>query len=130
MFQKGVGLHSMQRRVRYAPSAPGRKGCRSPVPAPRTRAPRTLCTSPVLLRRTPSTSCRRTRCWPSPITGPSPDTLPRDGGDAEASLAAHASAGIDLAALAAQLQTEGVKGFADSRHELLNAIEAKSKVLA
>jgi len=71
-----------------------------------------------------------TRCWPSPITGPSPDTLPRDGGDAEASLAAHASAGIDLAALAAQLQTEGVKGFADSRDELLNAIEAKSKVLA
>jgi len=28
------------------------------------------------------------------------------------------------------LQTEGVKGFADSRDELLNAIEAKSKVLA
>jgi transaldolase len=62
--------------------------------------------------------------------GTVPDTLPRDGGDAEATLAAHASAGIDLAALAAQLQTDGAKGFVDSWHELLNAIDAKSKVLA
>ena len=62
--------------------------------------------------------------------GAAPDVLPRDGGDAEASLAAHASAGIDLAALAAQLQTDGAKGFVDSWYELLNAIDAKSKVLA
>ena len=59
--------------------------------------------------------------------GAVPDTLPRDGGDAEASLSAHASAGIDMVA---QLQTDGAKGFVDSWHELLNAIDAKSKVLA
>ena len=62
--------------------------------------------------------------------GTVPDTLPRDGGDAEASLAAHARAGIDLAALAAQLQSDGAKGFVDSWNELLAAIDAKSKVLA
>jgi transaldolase len=56
--------------------------------------------------------------------------LPRDGGDAEASLCAHAKAGIDLAALADQLQSDGAKGFVDSWRELLGAIEVKSKVLA
>ncbi len=53
-----------------------------------------------------------------------------DGGDAEAVLAAHAKAGIDLTALSAQLQADGAKGFVKSWHELLGAIEAKSKVLA
>lgn len=57
------------------------------------------------------------------------DALPRDGGDAEASLAAHTSAGIDLTALAAQLQSDGAKGFVDSWRELLGAIDAKSKVV-
>jgi transaldolase len=56
--------------------------------------------------------------------------LSPDGGDAEAVLAAHAKAGIDLTALAAQLQTDGAKGFVKSWHELLGAIETKSKVLA
>ena len=57
--------------------------------------------------------------------------MPRDGGDAEAVLAAHAQAGIDLTALAAQLQSDGAKGLRQARgHELLGAIEAKSKVLA
>ena len=62
--------------------------------------------------------------------GTAPDALPRDGGDAEASLAAHARAGIDLAALAAQLQSDGAKGFVKSWRELLATIDAKSKVLA
>ena len=62
--------------------------------------------------------------------GTAPDALPRDGGDAEASLAAHSSAGIDLAALGAQLQVDGAKGFVDSWHDLLGAITAKSKMLA
>jgi len=39
-------------------------------------------------------------------------------------------AGIDLTALSAQLQTDGAKSFSDSWHELLGAIDAKSKVLA
>ena len=62
--------------------------------------------------------------------GAAPDALPRDGGDAEASLAAHARAGLNLAALAAQLQSDGAKGFVNSWNELLAAIDAKSKVLA
>jgi transaldolase len=56
--------------------------------------------------------------------------LPRDGGNAEAVLAAHTKAGIDLTALSTQLQSEGAKGFVKSWHELLGAIESKSKVLA
>jgi transaldolase len=56
--------------------------------------------------------------------------LPRDGGDAEAVLRAYTEAGIDIAALAAQLQSDGAKGFIASWHELLEAIDAKSKVLA
>jgi transaldolase len=56
--------------------------------------------------------------------------LPRDGGNAETVLAAHTKAGIDLTALATQLQSEGAKGFVKSWHELLGAIESKSKVLA
>jgi transaldolase len=56
--------------------------------------------------------------------------IPRDGGDAEHTLADLARAGIDIAALAAQLQTEGAKSFVDSWHDLLRAIEAKSRALA
>ena len=55
--------------------------------------------------------------------------LPRDGGDAEAVLAKHLSAGIDLTALSAQLQSDGAKGFVKSWNELLAAIESKSKAL-
>lgn len=62
--------------------------------------------------------------------GAAPDALPRDGADTEASLAAHSRAGIDLAALGAQLQVDGAKGFVDSWYELLAAIDAKSKILA
>ncbi len=61
----------------------------------------------------------------------SPSTaIPRDGGDAEAALARLQKAGIDITTLAAQLQVEGAKSFADSWHDLLAAIDAKSKVLA
>jgi transaldolase len=45
-------------------------------------------------------------------------------------LSAHTKAGIDLTALAAQLQSDGAKGFVTSWNELLGAIKAKSKVLA
>jgi transaldolase len=61
--------------------------------------------------------------------GAVPDSLPRGGGG-EASLAAHARAGIDLVALAAQLQSDGAKGFVKSWHDLLGAIDAKAKALA
>ena len=55
--------------------------------------------------------------------------MPRYGGDAEAVLAKHVKAGTDLTALAAQLQSEGAKGFVKSWHELMGAIESKSKAL-
>ena len=44
-------------------------------------------------------------------------------------LLAHAKAGIDVTTLAAQLQSDGAKGFVASWRELLRAIDAKSKVL-
>ena len=62
--------------------------------------------------------------------GGTPTALPRDGCDAEPSLAAHSNAGINLTALSAQLQSDGAKGFVTSWHSLLEAIDAKSKVLA
>jgi transaldolase len=61
--------------------------------------------------------------------GKTATALSPDGGDAEAVLAAHAKAGVDLTALAAQLQADGAKGFVKSWNELLGAIDAKSKVL-
>jgi transaldolase len=55
--------------------------------------------------------------------------LPRDGGDAEQVLAAIARTGIDVAALARQLQDEGANSFVASWKDLLGAIEKKSKAL-
>jgi transaldolase len=49
-----------------------------------------------------------------------------DGGDAEAVLAEFAKAGIDVDALAAQLQDEGAKSFVQSWNDLMARIESKS----
>ncbi|MDQ6675486.1 MAG: transaldolase, partial [Chloroflexota bacterium] len=62
--------------------------------------------------------------------GTTGSVLSRDGGNAEETLLAHARAGIDITALAAQLQSDGAKGFVASWRELLGTIDAKSKVLA
>jgi transaldolase len=56
--------------------------------------------------------------------------LPADGGDCERVLAQFAKAGIDVAALAAQLQDEGAKSFVSSWHDLMAVIAAKSAALA
>ncbi len=56
--------------------------------------------------------------------------MARDGGDCEQVLAAFARAGIDVVALAKQLQQDGAKGFVESWKDLLGAIETKSKALA
>ena len=56
--------------------------------------------------------------------------MSRDGADSEQVLASFARAGIDVAALARQLQDDGAKGFVESWKELLGAIETKSKALA
>jgi len=56
--------------------------------------------------------------------------LPADGGDCENVLAQFSLAGIDIEALAAQLQEDGAKSFVKSWNELLAVISSKSAVLA
>ncbi len=56
--------------------------------------------------------------------------IPADGGDAEEVLADVARAGVDVDALAATLQQEGVEAFAASWHDLMSRIAAKSASLA
>jgi transaldolase len=58
------------------------------------------------------------------------EMLPADGGDCEEVLARFASAGIDVGALASQLQDEGAKSFVNSWRELMDVIAAKSAHLA
>jgi transaldolase len=57
------------------------------------------------------------------------EMLPADGGDSEEVLARFAGAGIDVDALAAQLQDEGAKSFVGSWHELMSVIAGKSAAL-
>ena len=56
--------------------------------------------------------------------------LPADGGDGEDVLAQFDRAGVDVDALARQLQDEGAKSFVDSWRELMDVIAAKSSDLA
>ncbi len=58
------------------------------------------------------------------------DLLPADGGDCEDVLARFTRTGIDLDALAAQLQDEGAKSFVTSWNELMAVIAGKSAALA
>jgi transaldolase len=55
--------------------------------------------------------------------------LPSDGGNCEEVLAQFANAGIDVDALAAQLQDEGAKSFVGSWNELMAVIDSKSAAL-
>ena len=57
-------------------------------------------------------------------------TLDVDAAAAEETLAAAAVAGIDLTAVTAELEREGVRSFCDSYHQLLDCIEGKLGVLA
>jgi transaldolase len=57
-------------------------------------------------------------------------TLPRDGGGGDETVAAYGRAGIDVAALASQLQMQGAKSFDDSWQDLLDSIGTKSQALA
>jgi transaldolase len=56
--------------------------------------------------------------------------LAPDGGNCEQVLEEFAKAGVDVDALAAQLQDEGAKSFVKSWNELMGVIESKSAVLA
>jgi transaldolase len=53
-----------------------------------------------------------------------------DGGNCEAVLREFAQAGVDVAELAAKLQTEGAAAFVKSWKELMAVIESKSAALA
>jgi transaldolase len=55
--------------------------------------------------------------------------MPVDGGDAESVIAEFARAGIDDAALAAQLQREGTESFDKSWKDLLDRVSTKSRTL-
>ena len=56
-------------------------------------------------------------------------TMPIDGGDSDEVLARFAAAGIDVHALAGQLQDEGAKTFVKSWTDLMGVITSKSSVL-
>jgi transaldolase len=55
--------------------------------------------------------------------------LSADGGDSEEVLAGFAKAGVDVNALASQLQDEGAKSFVTSWRELMDVIASKSALL-
>jgi transaldolase len=55
--------------------------------------------------------------------------MPPDGGDCEHVLAKFAKAGIDVDALAAQLQSEGAKAFSKSWNDLMEVIASKTEAL-
>jgi transaldolase len=57
------------------------------------------------------------------------ELLPADGGDCEEVLAQFAKAGIDVDALAAQLQDEGAKAFVKSWNDLMAVITSKEAAL-
>jgi transaldolase len=55
--------------------------------------------------------------------------MPADGGNCEEVLARFAELGIDMEALAAQLQEDGEKAFVDSWNDLMAVIRSKSDIL-
>ncbi len=55
------------------------------------------------------------------------EEMPADGGDADAALARFEAAGVDLGALATQLQEEGAKAFAASWKDLLQHVQQQVK---
>ena len=74
--------------------------------------------------RTSSTRCPRRRCAPSPTTATSGHALDAGPPRPRRSRAA-AEAGVDLDAITAELEREGVESFCDSYGELLDCIERK-----
>jgi transaldolase len=57
------------------------------------------------------------------------DMLPVDGGDAEEILAGFAHVGVDNAALAEELQSEGAQSFDKSWNDLIDSIASKGNAL-
>ena len=109
------------------PRAPARSACCSPAPGPRTRRCRPRCTSRAWPPRTPSTRCPRRRSWP-----PARAEEAVTGLDAEApdQLARFAAAGLDIDAIAGELQRKGAESFVGSWTSLLDRIAAKVAAVA
>jgi transaldolase len=61
--------------------------------------------------------------------GHTPKPMPADGGDSDATLTEFSSAGVDLDALAAKLQSDGAKSFVDAWNDLLAHIDKQSAAL-
>ena len=57
------------------------------------------------------------------------EPMAADGGDCDEVLAQFGAAGVDVAALAAKLQSDGASAFVDSWHELLDRISAQCSAL-
>jgi transaldolase len=57
------------------------------------------------------------------------DPLPADGGDADAMLGRFTQAGVDLGAIAAQLQRDGARSFVDAWNELMDRIRAQTSAV-
>jgi transaldolase len=57
------------------------------------------------------------------------DMLAADGGDSKRILASFAKAGIDIDALAAQLQEEGASSFVKSWNDLMVCVDSKSAAI-
>ncbi len=58
------------------------------------------------------------------------DPLPADGGDSGEVLARFAAAGVDVKALAAQLQFEGAASFVDAGKDLISRIQTQTEVVS
>jgi transaldolase len=56
-------------------------------------------------------------------------SMPTDGGDADATLAAHAAAGVDVDALAAKLQKDAATSFVEAWNDLMSIIDMQSAAL-
>jgi transaldolase len=56
--------------------------------------------------------------------------MPANGGDCDAMLARFADAGVDIAALAAKLQSDGAKAFVGAWKDLMSRVESQSAALA
>ena len=57
------------------------------------------------------------------------EPMPMDGGDANATIAAHEQAGIDVRALAAKLQADAATGFVNAWNDLMSIIDRQSAAL-
>lgn len=86
--------------------------------------PPTIAGSPVISKLLEQYGCAHAH-----LPGRPRPLLPTDGGDCEEVLANFANAGIDVDALAIQLQGDGAKSFIKSWNDLMAVITSKSATL-